>query len=636
MIVKLKSIVAFMLSVAMVLGTVGIVIPQGVKAEEVEEFVIEDGVLTKYNGTDTEVTIPKGVKRIANYVFSNKKDISKVTIPEGVVSIGDAVFSGCSSLETIEIPSTVSYFGERAFGYGSDLINDLDEVIVSKTKWLENMQKESALVIINNILVDATSTTGKVEIPEGVVEIAPFAFTNSTATEIVLPDTVTELGYGAFNYATKAESINIPNGVKNIKGYTFFCCESLKKLYIPDSVTYLGLESFTRCDSLTELWLPASITAMNNPFFEWNDNVTVYCEENSYIYNYITKTLPETYPTTAEELEYQLIEAESKEVAEVVALKDGETVISAQEMENLVDLNQTRDVVIESHTGVKFTFLMGNMKLIEGKDSYDFDITLVNDYTKANPVIDASYENVGDAAMFRKYVNVDSNNFVVQLQYNNLERLPGLAKVSIPVTSEVTGDELLHYEINNDGALIWLQPTSLDNEGYYNIIMEECMDYTIKNNNAPADKDEGSDNGNNTGSNSGNNTNNSNQNVQNTDKPQVTNPPSNSAISGDTGKASKPKKAKIKSLKSVKGKKLKVTWKKDTQANGYQLQVATNKKFTKNKKSFYVNKSKVTNKTVKKLKKGKKYYVRVRAFKKVNGNKVYGKWSAVKKSKKIR
>lgn len=67
-------------------------------------------------------------------------------------------------------------------------------------------------------------------------------------------------------------------------------------------------------------------------------------------------------------------------------------------------------------------------------------------------------------------------------------------------------------------------------------------------------------------------------------------------------------------------------------ADGYQIRYSTNKKF---KKDVKLVKTKSTRKTIKKLKRRKKYYVQIRAYKKVQGKTVYGKWSA-KKSAKIK
>ncbi|MCI9003941.1 MAG: hypothetical protein HFH39_01590 [Lachnospiraceae bacterium] len=87
--------------------------------------------------------------------------------------------------------------------------------------------------------------------------------------------------------------------------------------------------------------------------------------------------------------------------------------------------------------------------------------------------------------------------------------------------------------------------------------------------------------------------------------------------------------AAVKSAKNNKSKKCEVIVKKVSGAKGYQLTYATDKKFKKNKKNVTV---KATGKaTLSKLKKGKKYYIKVRAYKTDSkGSKVYGKYSKVK------
>lgn len=93
----------------------------------------------------------------------------------------------------------------------------------------------------------------------------------------------------------------------------------------------------------------------------------------------------------------------------------------------------------------------------------------------------------------------------------------------------------------------------------------------------------------------------------------------------------KPAKVKITKAKNVKTKKLTVKWKKTSKAKGYQIQIASNKKFTKGKKTKTLSK---TIFSFKKLKKNKYYYVRVRAYVyNSNHKKVYGSWSTVKKVK---
>ena len=92
-----------------------------------------------------------------------------------------------------------------------------------------------------------------------------------------------------------------------------------------------------------------------------------------------------------------------------------------------------------------------------------------------------------------------------------------------------------------------------------------------------------------------------------------------------------PKKTEMKKLTAGK-KKFTVQWKKDKKADGYQVQYSTDKKFKKNVKSVNVSK-KSTKATVKKLKKGKTYWVRMHSYKKINGKKYYSGWGKVKSVK---
>ena len=114
--------------------------------------------------------------------------------------------------------------------------------------------------------------------------------------------------------------------------------------------------------------------------------------------------------------------------------------------------------------------------------------------------------------------------------------------------------------------------------------------------------------------------------INNQQPPQPTVP--TQAVVQTKKKITKPKKAKIKKVKGYK-KALEVSYAKVSGASRYQIQVATDKKFKKNKKTVTAKKSK-TKVKISKLKKKKKYYVRVRAYKNVSGKKVYGAWSKVK------
>jgi uncharacterized protein YkwD len=71
---------------------------------------------------------------------------------------------------------------------------------------------------------------------------------------------------------------------------------------------------------------------------------------------------------------------------------------------------------------------------------------------------------------------------------------------------------------------------------------------------------------------------------------------------------------------------LTLTWNRDKKATGYQLQYATDKKFKKNKKTVKIKKNKTTKHTIKNLKSGTTYYVRIRSYKKSKKKTKYSKW----------
>lgn len=93
-------------------------------------------------------------------------------------------------------------------------------------------------------------------------------------------------------------------------------------------------------------------------------------------------------------------------------------------------------------------------------------------------------------------------------------------------------------------------------------------------------------------------------------------------------------KPSVKTVSSPSVGKIKITWKKPSVASGVEIQYSTDKKFTKSKRVTYeIKGTKTTSKTFAKLKKGKKYYVRLRTYKTVSGERIYSKYSAIKSVK---
>lgn len=146
-----------------------------------EDFLIENGVLVKYNGTDEIVTIPEGVHMISNGAFYNdydtRKTLKEVIIPKGVQGIGYCAFMDCTSLEKVILPTSLKAIGDLAFlGCGS-------------LKYLDFLY--------------------------GLKQIGRGAFEECQAlTRVKIPASVTTIGKGAFKRCMEVESVWLPEHLK--------------------------------------------------------------------------------------------------------------------------------------------------------------------------------------------------------------------------------------------------------------------------------------------------------------------------------------------------------------------------------------------------------------------------------------
>jgi hypothetical protein len=127
----------------------------------------------------------------------------------------------------------------------------------------------------NNITMTITAYTGTnddVVIPsmiEGlpVGTIGAVAFSRRSITSVTIPDSVTSIGWNAFEFCTNLPSILIPNGVTSIADSLFYGCSSLTSVTIPNSVTSIGYSAFRYCYSLTNVTIPNSVTSIGDNAF---------------------------------------------------------------------------------------------------------------------------------------------------------------------------------------------------------------------------------------------------------------------------------------------------------------------------------------------------------------------------------
>ena len=110
-IIQKKKVIAIVTALALAIMQMLPVISKA----DTAEFEINDGVLVRYNGEDTEVRVPAGVTQIGEGAFLNKSKIAGVYIPKGVTNIGSRAFEGCKNLKYVQLPQDLEYIGEKAF-----------------------------------------------------------------------------------------------------------------------------------------------------------------------------------------------------------------------------------------------------------------------------------------------------------------------------------------------------------------------------------------------------------------------------------------------------------------------------------------------------------------------------------------
>lgn len=182
------------------------------------DFIVENGVLIRYVGTDYDIVIPEYVTAIAENAirFYCFKPIISLTIPKSVTYIHPKFQINLSAFKLIKVDKKNQFYCDE----GNCLIE-------TKTK----------------TLMVGTDTS---IIPDGgvVTTIGHHAFCNCTFKKIIIPNGVTSIGYGAFFGCENLEEIILPETLISV-GWLAFCdCKKLKTIILPKRISNIEEGAF--------------------------------------------------------------------------------------------------------------------------------------------------------------------------------------------------------------------------------------------------------------------------------------------------------------------------------------------------------------------------------------------------------
>ena len=209
-----------------------------------------------FNGI-TSLYIPDSVQLIQwneNDTFESLTDIRLPRNPNAMISGGN-YFSGCAFYND---PNNWEDGALYMDGWLLATNGDLPE---------EYTVKQGTYGIAAVAFVDPGVSYGslkKVIIPDGVQSLVGSFAGCLFLKEVVLPDSLSSIGYSAFLLCNSLTSITIPNSVTSIGDYAFVYCDSLTRVTIGDGVTSIGDGAFWDCDSLETVYYRGSEE-------EWNE-----------------------------------------------------------------------------------------------------------------------------------------------------------------------------------------------------------------------------------------------------------------------------------------------------------------------------------------------------------------------------
>ena len=251
----------------------------------------EKVLLLDYLGSEKDIVIPEGVTRIAKYAFY-EDDIVSVTLPGSLTGIGDWAFNGCYTLKEVYNNSALDITA------GSYIYGNVAEYAVKVHNSSESesiFDDESGFAIADGVLYGYRGSATNIIIPETVTSVAEYAFAgNDQIISVSIPSGVTSIGWYAFLGCSNLVSVTFAEGseLTSIGGYAFSGCSNLTSIEIPAGVTSIGDGAFYECSNLENVTFAegSKLTSIeNNAFNGCSSLETIYYNGTAEQWNAIVK-----------------------------------------------------------------------------------------------------------------------------------------------------------------------------------------------------------------------------------------------------------------------------------------------------------------------------------------------------------
>ena len=213
----------------------------------------------EYSDAIQTIVINNGIKDISNDAFSGCNNLSEVAIPATVVSIGDYAFASCGALQSVNLSEGLKTISSGAFQDDVSLseitlpgsVTVLGSDILSGTSI-------SSITIPNKITEAYGALAGalyldSIVFEDGIKKIPGFLFEGSSyvyVNEIIIPDSVKEIGERAFAECPLLQSIELPNELEIIGNGSFQQCSGLVEITLPASIKTISGYAFSDCSNL--------------------------------------------------------------------------------------------------------------------------------------------------------------------------------------------------------------------------------------------------------------------------------------------------------------------------------------------------------------------------------------------------